>query len=218
MTSSAAQANATPRGARPSPVYAFTAVGVRGERLVSVVADPRDELAADQAVAAERDDLTSCLSVVDAGPGRGRRCEGRDGTCVTARGSFPPAGARQPGVGQAVRVPAIILSMVLAADALTANRRERSGLPHREMRGLPSPESSGKEWNLRPSSVGAWQAQFGLAAGISRSFERSDRTTENRGVPGSSPGLATVESRIAAGFSISRSGPVASAFGHSIGH
>jgi hypothetical protein len=46
---------------------------------------------------------------------------------------------------------------------------------------------------------------------------RQGSTSENRGVPGSSPGLATAESRMGAGFSISRSGPLHPRLGTRLG-
>jgi hypothetical protein len=55
----------------------------------------------------------------------------------------------------------------------------------------------------------------------SRSFApegRRDRTTENRGVPGSSPGLATAKTPMASGFSGFRSGLFKTPIGYSIGY
>jgi hypothetical protein len=45
---------------------------------------------------------------------------------------------------------------------------------------------------------------IGLVTGILAPFEGRDRTTENRGVPGSSPGLATATTGMVAGFTFFR--------------
>jgi hypothetical protein len=52
-----------------------------------------------------------------------------------------------------------------------------------------SPEDPEKEWNLRVSAPGTPVAGPPVA-GVSAGFEGFERTSENRGVPGSSPGLA----------------------------
>src|SRR5437773_10520705 len=52
------------------------------------------------------------------------------------------------------------------------------------------PESHWKEWNLRVSASPRAARGAHLFAGVFAGFEGFERTTENRGVPGSSPGLA----------------------------
>src|SRR5918992_3376477 len=59
------------------------------------------------------------------------------------------------------------------------------------MSGAPSPESARKDRNSRTSHRSGRSLESCCFAGISQPFEKRDRTTENRGVPGSSPGLAT---------------------------
>jgi hypothetical protein len=59
-----------------------------------------------------------------------------------------------------------------------------------ETRGAPSPESTRKDRNLRTSHRSSASLKCRDFARISSLFESWHRTTENRGVPGSSPGLA----------------------------
>ena len=76
-----------------------------------------------------------------------------------------------------------------------------------EMKRVSSPESAGKDRDLRTSRPSSASLGFWVFTGISASFESRDRTTENRGVPGSSPGLAIVECLETADYLISEPGP-----------
>jgi hypothetical protein len=59
-----------------------------------------------------------------------------------------------------------------------------------ETRQLPSPQWRPNARNLRRSDGRSAQGRTTRSAGLSPWFEGRGRTTENRGVPGSSPGLA----------------------------
>jgi DNA-binding transcriptional ArsR family regulator len=81
---------------------------------------------------------------------------------------------------------------------LAASRRDGKMVLYRarpdwEMGRPSSPESAWNSWNLRSLQMCARPLQSREFAAFSASFERSDRTTENRGVPGSSPGLAIAQ-------------------------
>ena len=65
---------------------------------------------------------------------------------------------------------------------------------------LSVPKSARNQRNLRTSSLRGWPARTCRIAGIPALLERFRSTTENRGVPGSSPGLATWKPRWDRGF------------------
>jgi hypothetical protein len=62
------------------------------------------------------------------------------------------------------------------------------------------PKSARKDRNLRRSGLRGRPALTAVFPGIPRLLERFCSTTENRGVPGSSPGLAIATTRVVARF------------------
>jgi hypothetical protein len=108
---------------------------------------------------------------------------------------------------KASKPPGMMTQIMYAPSGLLSGHRQRystsdpSGQTTRPQPGSPWRRRLGDE--QRPiSRIGEERPEFadfpsieefariGRFAGISRPFESRDRTTENRGVPGSSPGLA----------------------------
>ena len=68
------------------------------------------------------------------------------------------------------------------------------------------PKSTAKERKLRQPGRDRGSSRTSVFAGIRPLLERFCSTTENRGVPGSSPGLAMLQTRMSARFSRKKAG------------
>lgn len=74
---------------------------------------------------------------------------------------------------------------------VSAGSHVRDAASYWAMRRPSSPESAAREWSLRMFARAGLEQRPAYFAGDSRPFESLDRTPEDRGVPGSRPGLAT---------------------------